>query len=71
MPGTGLALTGLSLINRTMLYRFRDRDTGAWEAREGDTRIAAAIQLPIGSWQCRFVEDDNGVHMYEPSLHNR
>ena len=54
-----------------MLYRFRDRNTGKWEAREGLTRIEAACALPIGSWECRFVEDDNGVHLYEPKLHDR
>lgn len=54
-----------------MLYRFRCRDTGAWESREGATRIAAAVQLPIGSWQCRFVETDDTVQMYEPQLHDR
>ena len=54
-----------------MLYRFRDRNTGAWQVREGLTRIEAACSLPIGSGQCRFVEDNFGVHIYEPKLHDR
>ena len=54
-----------------MLYRFRDRNTYRWEAREGLTRLAAAIQLPIGSWECMFVETDNDVFQYNPRHHDR
>ena len=54
-----------------MIYRFRNRTNYSWEARSGATRLAAAMQLPIGSWECMFVETDDDVFQYVPSLHDR
>ena len=54
-----------------MTYRFRDRINGTWQTRQGTTRLAAAIQLPIGSWECVFVESDDDVFLYDPITHDR
>ena len=54
-----------------MIYRFQDRNTDRWEARQGATRLAAAMQLPIGSWQCLFIETDDTVEIYNPITHDR
>lgn len=54
-----------------MLYRFRNRYNYSWEARHGATRLAAAQQLPIGAWECMFVETATDVFRYDPSLHDR
>ena len=54
-----------------MLYRFRERFNYSWQAREGNTRLEAACALPIGSWECIWVEDEAGVYPYEPRLHDR
>ena len=54
-----------------MLYRFRNRDNYSWQSREGSTRLAAATQLPIGSWECMFVETTDDVFQYDPAKHDR
>ena len=54
-----------------MLYRFRDRDTGRFYAAEGKTRLDAQCKLPIGSWVCYFVETDDSVEPFNPTIHER
>ena len=52
-----------------MTYRFRCRDTGRFIASEGTSRLDAAISLPIGSWDCYFVETATTVEPYDPHKH--
>ena len=54
-----------------MIYRFRDRDTGRFTAVEGNSRLDAQCKLGIGSWVCYFVETEDSVEPFDPSIHER